>query len=255
MERYLYMTLFPEALIASMLPPEDFCKYLAVGTEKRAHEHTMLFQISSDLESDYFKLSEIPQRCVPHPDGSPKHSLYISIYRVIEHISLEAFQDLFLVTKDGMVLRLSSAEYPQVAEDEFHLYQELCPVTPTIVSRFGPRDFCRFITDRSKAMWLPKVCFADMHLGDIGNEDMPASSLPYRDIEHIRNCVAELRNSQDNKEAKTVNRVHSHLFFYRTIKNGFFLGEGERIIWYPFPSMGELQSKYYSWWRSASLGL
>jgi hypothetical protein len=87
---YLYMTLFPEALVASMLPAEDFCKYLAVGTEKRAHEHAMLFQISTDLENDYFKLSEIPQRCVPHPDGSPKHSLYISIYRVIEHIPLEA---------------------------------------------------------------------------------------------------------------------------------------------------------------------
>jgi hypothetical protein len=103
-------------------------------------------------------------------------------------------------------------------------------------------------------MWLPKICFADMRLGDIGDEDIPASSLPYRDVEHIRACVAELKNSQD-KETKTVNRVHSHLLFYRTIKSGFFLGEGERVIWYQFPSMDELQSKYYSWWRSASLGL
>ena len=61
MECYLYMTAFPEALVASMLPPEDFCKYLAVGTEKRAHEHAILFQISPDLKSDYFKLSEIPK--------------------------------------------------------------------------------------------------------------------------------------------------------------------------------------------------
>ena len=43
MEHYLYMTAFPEALVASMLPPEDFCKYLAVGTETRAHEYAILF--------------------------------------------------------------------------------------------------------------------------------------------------------------------------------------------------------------------
>jgi len=148
MEHYLYMTAFPEALVASMLPPEDFCKYLAVGTEKRAHEHAILFQISSDLKSDYFRLSEIPKKCMPHPDGSPKHSLYISIYRVMEHIPLEAFQGLFLVTKDGMVLQLNPAEYSdQGAEGEIHLYEEICPVTPTIASKLGPRDFCRFITD------------------------------------------------------------------------------------------------------------
>ncbi len=252
MEHYLYMTAFPEALVASMLPPEDFCKYLAVGTELRAHEHAILFQISSDLQSDYFKLSEIQQKCVPHPDGSPKRSLYISIYRVIEHIPLEAFQDLFLVTKDGMVLQLSPAEYvPQEDEDEIYFYQELCPVTPSIVSKLGPRDFCRFITDRGRAMWLPKMFFADLHLGEVGGEDVPTSSLPYRDIGHIRNCIDELKGS---KEAKTVNRVHSHLFFYRTVKSGFFLGEGDRIIWYPFPSIEELKGKYYSWWRSASLG-
>ena len=250
---YLYMTTFPEALVASMLPPDDFCKYLAVGTEKRAHEHAMLFQIDSDLKSDYFKLSEIAKKCVPHPDGSPKHSSYISIYRVIEHIPMEAFQDLFLVTKDGIVLRLSIAEYTHEEKNEIHFYKELCPVTPTIVSKFGPRDFCRFITDKSGAMWLPKVVFAELHLGDLAGEDIPASSFPYHDIEHIRNCVIELKESRD-KETKTVNRVHSHQFLYRTIKGGIFLGEGDRMIWYPFPSMDELKNKYYSWWRSASLG-
>ena len=49
----------------------------------------------------------------------------------------------------------------------------------------------------------------------VGGEDVPISSLPYRDVGHIRNCIDELKGS---KEAKTVNRVHSHLFFYRTVK-------------------------------------
>ena len=33
MDIYLYLSLIPEALIASMLPPEEFGTYLAVGTK------------------------------------------------------------------------------------------------------------------------------------------------------------------------------------------------------------------------------
>ena len=35
MEIYLYLSIVPEALIASMLPPEEFGKYYAVGNKKR----------------------------------------------------------------------------------------------------------------------------------------------------------------------------------------------------------------------------
>jgi hypothetical protein len=77
--------------------------------------------------------------------------------------------------------------------------------------------------------------------------------LPQEDFCKYLGDIAELKNSPD-KETKTVNRVHSHLFLYRTVKSGFFLGEGDRMIWYPFPSMDELEGKYYKWWRSASLG-
>jgi len=255
MKKYLYMTAFPEALVASMLPPEEFCRYLAVGTEKRAHEHAIVLQIKEDFESDYFKLPEMMNKCVPHPDGSPKNSLYISIYGVLEHLPLDVFQDLFLVTRDGMVLQLASAEYdPKEIGSEIYLYHELCPVMPTIISKLDPETFSQFITDKSKGLWVPKIFFADLHLGNLANEGSSINSLPYHDIEHIEDCASELLNSPD-KKTKTVNRLQSHQFFYRTIKNGFYLGDGERIIWYPFPSNDELKGKYYKWWRSASLGV
>ena len=43
MSVYLYLSLIPEALIASMLPPLDFGTYLAIGTKKRTRGQAMFF--------------------------------------------------------------------------------------------------------------------------------------------------------------------------------------------------------------------
>ena len=51
---YYYFSILPEALIASMLPPGDFCAYFAVGSEKRASGQAILFEVSPDIKSDYF---------------------------------------------------------------------------------------------------------------------------------------------------------------------------------------------------------
>ena len=38
---------------------------------------------------------------------------------------------------------------------------------------------------------------------------------------------------------------------YRTVKTGFFIGEQDRFLFYPFPKINDLEGKYYIWWRSA----
>lgn len=40
-------------------------------------------------------------------------------------------------------------------------------------------------------------------------------------------------------------------FLYRTIKNGFYVGAGDEMLYYPMPSKEELENKHYNWWRSA----
>ncbi len=78
----LYLSMTPESLVASMLEPEDFGTYLAVGTEKRSRGPAMFFDLKEGFSSDYFDLSTLPERCVPHADGQPKHFVYYSVYRV-----------------------------------------------------------------------------------------------------------------------------------------------------------------------------
>ena len=89
MDIHYYMLCYRcEALVASHLEPEAFGLYMAVGTRKLTRGHLLFFEIDPGLQGDYFRLGDIEQRCAPHPDGSPKRSKYISVYRVLEHLEL-----------------------------------------------------------------------------------------------------------------------------------------------------------------------
>ncbi len=257
MEKHLYLVAYRvEALVASMLPPEHFGTYMATGTQKLSHDKLLFFEIAPDISSDYFDMGLIDSHLVPHEDGTPKRSVYISIYRVLEHLDLSVFRDLCCVTRDGRVLRLEAREYEPGEKSGLRLYQELIPVSPLIASDLPPRRFGGFVTDRSRPVSVPRILFADLMIrehgaGDAG-EILP-SSLPYAHPEHIRACLEEFGVEKD-KHTKTVDRSHSDEFFYRTIKDGFFLADSTGLKWYPFPGRQDLEGKYNTWWRSATLG-
>lgn len=254
MEIHLYALVYRvEALVASNLPPEQFGNYMAVGPKRLTGGNVVFFEVDPNLTSDYFRLDNLADRVVPDSEGSPKRSLYISIYRVLEHLSLDAMRELHLVTRDGKVLAIAPAAYDSEHEKtEPHLYQELSPVTPFVASILGPAAFSRFITDPSQPIYVPRILFADM-LADRDETGRLASSLPYGNPEHIQDCLEQL--SPEGKKTKIVDRAHPMEFFYRTIRRGFFLGDQTGLKFYPFPTLAQLQREYHSWWKSASLGL
>ncbi|MCX6551106.1 MAG: hypothetical protein NTY02_08885, partial [Acidobacteria bacterium] len=138
-----------ESLVASHLEPEAFGTYMAVGTKKLASGHVVFFEIDPGFPryTDQFKVDDIEQRCVPHADGSPKRSKYISVYRVLEFLPLPVFGPLYLTTPDGRVLRLDEAPYNEAdPASNVNLYQELCPLIPMVVSSLPPLAFVRSLT-------------------------------------------------------------------------------------------------------------
>jgi hypothetical protein len=242
-----------EALVASHLEPEAFGHYMAVGTQKLSRGNVVFAEIDSSLQSDYFRLADIRERCVPRPDGSPKRSKYISIYRVLEHLELSAIGRLYLTTADGRVLGLDAGSYDAGAEVEGpHMYQELCPVSPLVVSSLAPAAFSRFMTDPNQAVSVPRLFFADLLL-DRDDSGHLAGYLPYSEPMHILACLNELKEGH-GKETKTVNRTPTMNAFYRTIRRGFFVGDQRGLKFYPFPPVRELEVQHAHWWRSASAG-
>lgn len=249
----LYLSMTPESLVASMLPPERFGAYMATGAQKQSHGPVMFFGLKRPFSSGYFRLGDIEQRCVPHPDGEPKHSVYVSIYRVLEHIPLEAIGTLWLTTAHGRTLGLEQASPESTPSARYHLYQELCPVHPVIASSLGPADFCQFITDPSAPVSVPRICFAEMELSGLADDPEQgfAGELPYPNIDHLRTCLFQLTHRK-NKQTKTVDRAPQQGLLYRCVHSGFYVGDRKRMLHFPYPTRQEMESDHYDWWRCAN---
>ncbi|MCG8309457.1 MAG: hypothetical protein MI975_18830 [Cytophagales bacterium] len=251
-EHYLYFSVTPEALIASGLEPDKFGSYLAVGTQKRARGQAVFFELDIDKLGDIVDKKYVEENCVSRPDGTPKRTLYLSIYRVMERIPLEALKGLYLATDDGRVLKLEQSEFEGNPTESLHLYQELCPVTPRIASTLNPTDFVNFVCDAKNKISVPKLLCVQLELGELANDPIAgkADDLPYSNIYHIRDCLAGLLQNSV-KFTKTVTRFFNGDIQYRTVKNGFFIGDKDKCLFYKFPSREELDEKHHSWWRSA----
>lgn len=249
---YLYLSLIPEALIASMLTPEEFGVYYAVGTAKKARGQAVFIEIDPEFRHDYFRVEEGIRRCVPHEDGRPKASIYISVYRVLEHVPLNVMGRLYLVTQDGRVLGLDAEDHLPETMNGFHLYQEIAPVHPMVVSSLGPRRFYELIVKNPDILLrLPAICFAELRLGKLAEdpEHGELGDLPYSRIDHLRQCLTALASK--TVDAKMVNRTAPATFSYRTIKSGIFIGNQQNLRYFPLPPVETLRAEHYRWWRSA----
>ncbi len=234
-----------------MLEPEEFGAYMAGGTKKQSHEQAVFFELKSDFRNRFFDIQGALDKCVAHIDGAPKSSVYVGIYRVLENIPLDAIGPLYLTTREGKTLRLDAQE-PPVFERVFHLYQELCPVHPLITSRMDPAEFSRFITDPRVSISMPRICFADLKLGELARQPVSgkADQILCPNVEHLRSCLEELVSR--NKTTKTFDRLFPPRVMYSSIETGFYVGDQSGVLCYPMPSCEELETKHSQWWESCT---
>jgi hypothetical protein len=254
MTAHLYLSLIPEALIASMLEPEEFGNYYAVGTKKKTSGQAIFFEVDSNFENSYFRIKEGVSRCVPHDDGSPKASIYISIYRVLEHVPISALGKLHLVTQDGRTLGLDmSADIP-LMDEGLHLYKEIVPVSPLVASRLNPMEFFDLIVKNPTSLvTLPAIAFTELRLDQLADDPEMGQigDLPYSNVDHLREVLKDLKTKP--VATKMVDRASPAGFAYRTVKNGFYIGNETGMVFYPMPSSAELRESNYRWWRSANM--
>src|SRR5512145_2199415 len=113
LEIHLYLSLTPEALIASHLSPEEFGTYLAVGAQRRTSGQAIFFELDPPaMNGTSLPTQYLAAKCRAHHDGSRRRSSYLGIYRILEHVPVAALGRLFVVTSDGRVLGLDQAPLP-----------------------------------------------------------------------------------------------------------------------------------------------
>ena len=249
---HVYLSLIPEALIVSMLDPESFGNYLAVGMQGKTRGQAMFFEVRAQGLGQDFPVEEALERCKKESIKQPKHSIYLGIYRVLERVPLRHIGNLYLATDDGRVLELKRGEYKAESGRQFHLYQELAPVKPRVVSRLAPPEFCRYLTTPGTAIYLPRLAFVELALRGLARdaECEEPQDLPYPHLEHLRDCLRILVN-EPGKTTKLVTRHMHQELLYRTVRNGFFVGDAEGLAFYPMPQLTELETVHRQWWKSA----
>jgi hypothetical protein len=251
---HLYLSLIPEALIASMLSPEEFGIYYAVGSKKKSSGQAIFFEVNPDFRSKYFRIQEGLARCVPHEDGTPKSSIYISVYRVLEHVPIAELGKLFIVTQDGRTLGLEHSEDIPMNEEGLHLYKEIAPVTPLVASRLNPVDYYDLIVrNPTSLVTLPAVAFVELRLGELAEDPElgQVGDLPYANMDHLREVLIDLKTKP--VATKMVDRINPANFAYRTVKSGLYVGNESALRFYPMPSSETLRTEHYRWWRSANM--
>ena len=254
MDIHLYLMCYrTEALVASQLEAEEFGQYMAVGTRKKTFGNVVFFEIDPKFRSPDLHLDEVEAKCKARPDGTPRRSKYMSLYRVMERIPLSAYGKLHLTTRDGRVLSLDGREFEEepTSKGPF-MYAELCPLTSRVVSHLSPKAFTQRITDSATTVYVPRIFFSDT-LVELDSEGRLASYLPYANPGHIEDCLREVEE-HPNKLSKTVDRNPPLQAFYRTIASGFYLGDSTGIKFYRYPDVATLDADHHKWWRSASMG-
>lgn len=251
MQTHYYLSFFPiEALIASQLEPEEFGRYMAVGTKRGSHEPIMFIEVEGEFGTD-FDWQYARDRCVPHENGEPKHSLWLRAYRVLEHTPAERMGTMHLTTADGRTLSLNKSTSYESSSRQFHVYQEITPLTPLVVSALPPKEFARFMTDPSSHVSVPRMIFADLKVIDFDNVAKTGNigGAYDRNLEHLKQCVHDVTTIPD-KRVKNVERSVSS-FSYQIIGDGVFVGDQSGIAVYPMPDLATLRREHYNWGRSA----
>ena len=249
---HLYLSLIPEALIASMLEPHEFGSYYAVGKKVHVFGEAMFFEVDPSFRSDDFPFAIADERCITQPNGAPKSSVYLGIYDVLARVPVSALGNLCLVTDDGRTLELKKAPYSPDTEHPLHLYQEFCPITPLVASRLEPKAFCHSITDPSKPVHVPRIVFSELRLGELSTDPGHgnADDLPYPAIRHLRDVLLDF--THNTKDSKLVLKQVKQGVFFRTLQ-GFYVGDHTDFAHYRFPTPAELDSEHFDWWRSAQV--
>lgn len=249
---HLYLSLIPEALIASQLEPEEFGSYYAVGKKVHVFGEAMFFEVDPSFRSDDFPFALADERCVTQPNGAPKSSVYLGIYDVLARIPVSALGNLYLVTDDGRTLGLKKAPYSPDTEHPLHLYQEFCPITPLVASRLEPQAFCHSITDPTKPVHVPKIVFSELRLDELSTDPGHgnADDLPYPAIRHLRDVLLDFQHN--TKDSKLVLKQVKEGVFFRTLM-GFYVGDHTDFAYYRFPTKDELDAEHFDWWRSAQV--
>ncbi len=256
--KHLYMIVYPiNALVASQLGPEDFGMHYAVGSTKHYSGKVIFVEVDINFRDPYFEIDYFLEQTVPDPvTKRPKRTKFIKSYDVIANIPLNVLKNLYLVKANGVVLQLEKKEYTAINEPGLiRIYQEIAPLETLVGSTKDQREFGKFITTDTKSKGAPKILFTqidfnvDKFFEENRGKGIITCQIPNVNPYRVKECIEELKRYPE-KLTKTISlgSVMKEISF-SLLKHGFWFVEKDEKVFYPMPSLEELETKYFYWWK------
>lgn len=257
-ESHLYLVLMPnQALVASQLTPEQFAKHFNTGSARHYAGKTIFAEIDIAFRHPYFDIDAGLAALIPHEDGRPKATKYISTYRVLEHIDFETIKALYLTTPEGYCIELTEAPHQAKHEPGFiRTYAEIAPPRMLVLSRLDFPEFGQRITEAGYTKGAPKLFYTqidfntDEFLKRFDENPMISSPVPGVHPSKLRDAILELRNIPE-KPLKAVS-LDSALdtIGYRLVRHGFMFASSEGTKYFPMLPTAEIERRNYQFYRS-----
>ncbi len=260
-EQHLYAIMWPNhALVASNLGPKEFGNHYTIGSSRYFHGQVVFAEVDANYRNDYFEIERYMAEVVPKPDGSPKRTKFISTYRVLEHLDVAAFRNLYITSVEGKVLSLQQAPYERKHGPGFiRTFQEICPLNAIVLSYMTPVEFGEYITDPHQAKSAPKVFFTqidlniDEYLSTLEANPFHSSPIPNVHPQKLRDQILEIRGNPGKKiKGISLDSAFGRMPFL-SLRSGFWLAAGKELIYWPIPDHDTLEREHYDWLRSTQL--
>jgi len=254
----LYVILHPNhALIGSQLTPDQFARHYTSGSAKHHSGKVIFASIDPTFRNDYFPIDEAMKDVVPHEDGRPKATKFISTYRVLEHVDQEAIDRLYLATQEGYSIELAPGEWEDPYEEGFvRIYAEINPMRMLALSDYDLVGFGKFITWEGNFKSAPRQFYTQLDIDIIELleefEQNPFRQSPIQNLHlsTLRDAFYEVKR-YTGKHTKGL-CLDSSLdnISYRFIRHGFMIATFEKQRFFVMPSLSEIEKNHFKFFRS-----
>ena len=255
---YLYLICHPnQALVASQYAPEKFARHYSAGSTRYYDGKILFAELDINFRNPYFNIEKGIEELVPHEDGRPKATKFISTYRVLEHIDFNSIKKMYMSNPDGTCYGLESAPYDKTHQPDFlRIFAELAPLKMLVLSKYDFSQYGKWITSPDNPKGAPKVLYTqvDLNIADFlddfeVNPLMPPP-LPSLHPSKLRDAITELQREK-NKNTKGLSLdISFNKKSFRSVRHGFMFAAQDQELFFPMPDFSIIEKENYKFFRS-----
>lgn len=256
-ENRLYQILYPnQALVASHLDPQEFARHYLVGSVRHYSGKLVFASIDPAFRNGYFAIDEALRELVPHADGSPKRTKFISSYRVLEHMDFDAIGSLFLANAEAQVLELKPGTYNKKHEAGYlRTYAEIAPLSMLALSPLAMPEFGATITAPGNAKGCPKLFYTQIELNirefleTFEANPFAQAPFPFLHPSKLRDAIFEMQDKPEKTTKGLSLFCPLDQISFKKIRHGFMFSDGAHSKFFEMPSLHDIETNNFKFWQ------